>query len=85
MLEVLAHGIDLRIRNQRSVGVVKGPQFISFVRAAEATRRKQLKTTAGGILATSNDWQMRAGGLTSVPSAYSNHESTTRHNVVVTN
>ena len=60
MLEVLAHGIDLRMRNQRSVGAVKGPQFISFVREAEATRGKQLKSAAGGILATCNDWQMRA-------------------------
>ena len=60
VLEVLAHGIDLRMRNQRSVGVVKGPQFISFVIEAEATRGKQLKSTAGGTLATCNDWQMRA-------------------------
>ena len=58
MLEVLAHGIDLRMRNQRSAGVVKGSQFISFVREAEASRGKQLKTAAGGILAKSNDWQM---------------------------
>ena len=36
------------------------PQFISFVREAETTRGKQLKTAAGGILATSNDWQMQA-------------------------
>ena len=39
---------------------VKGPQFISFVRETEATRGKQLKSAAGGILATCNDWQMRA-------------------------
>ena len=60
MLEVLAHGIDLRIINRRSVGGVKGPQFISFVREAESIRGKQLKTAEEGILATGNDWQMRA-------------------------
>ena len=57
VLEVIAHGIDLR--NQRRVGCVKRPQFIIFVTKAEATRGKQLKTATGGILATSNDWQMR--------------------------
>ena len=58
VLEILVHIIDLR--NKRNVGAVKGPQFISFVREAEATRGKQLKSAAGGILATCNDWQMRA-------------------------
>ena len=57
VLEVLSLGIDkaLRLRNQRSVCGVKGPQFISFVREVEVTSGKQ---AAGGILATSNDWQM---------------------------
>ena len=60
MLEALTHGIDLQMRNQQSVGDVTGSQFISFVREAEATRGTQLKSAAGGILPTGNDWQMRA-------------------------
>ena len=59
MLEVLARFIDLHMRNQRIVVSVKGQQFISFVREAEATRANQLKTAAGGILAANYDWQMR--------------------------
>ena len=63
VLEALAAGIDrARKKCGKSSGTGSGvrPQFISFVRGAEAVRGNQRKTPAGGLLATSNDWQMRA-------------------------
>ena len=59
VLEVLAIGLD-KARRKCSANGGKGPQFISFVRETEGKRGKHVKTAAGGILATSNDWQMRA-------------------------
>ena len=58
MLEVLAIGLD-KARRKCSANGGKGPQFISFVREIEGKRGKHVKTRAGGILATSYDWQIR--------------------------
>ena len=83
MLEVLAIGLD-KARRKCSANGGKGPQFISFVRETEGKRGKHVKTAAGGILATSNDWQMRAN-VSRQLTAYSYHEFTTRYRVMVTN